>query len=137
MLILGLDPGQTTGYVVTETETNTADEVGAIVECGTMEDWREIERLLQTHTPNIMVIEKYLLYPALAKAQSFSPMLTSQVIGVAKFLAEKFCVPCIEQKAATGKAVILSEDLYRELHNDHIRDAARHIRAYLLSKGMR
>lgn len=138
MILLGLDPGESTGFAVvdTEQESTFVDGLGAILEFGVMDGWREVERLIVAHKPNTIVIEKFVLYPNRAAAQSYSPMIPSQVIGVIKYLAEQHGIPCIEQTASSGKSFMLSDELYTHLYSPHARDAARHVGVYLYSRGM-
>ena len=137
MIILGFDPGESTGYGVVDTsmQSEFEDPIGGVVCKGVLDLWRGVEKLVIEHQPDVIVVEKFILYPGKAAAQSYSPLLPVQVIGVVKYVAEQHAILCIEQPAHIGKQMRLSDELYAHLRNKHVRDAFRHIAAYVYSKG--
>jgi len=137
VIILGFDPGESTGYGVVDTskQSEFEDPIGCVVGKGILDLWRGVEKLVIEYRPDKIVVEKFILYPGKASAQSYSPLLPVQVIGVIKYVAEQHAIPCIEQPAHIGKQMHLSDELYAHLRNKHIRDAFRHIAAYVYSTG--
>ena len=50
-----------------------------------------------------LVVEKFRLYPDKAGAQSWSPMLTAEMIGALKWMANLYKIPVCEQGASIKK----------------------------------
>ena len=132
MIVLAFDPGETTGWCYMNTAT---DEV----ECGSFERWREVPSLVVRYFPvqgsypqARIVIERFMLYPWLAKRLKWDKLLTVEVIGVIKYLAESYGIEYVMQSARTGKLIELQNapaGLDRHAH-----DAMRHALMYLKTK---
>lgn len=87
----------------------------------------------------VLVIERYQLYPHLAQAQSGSDMLTSQLIGALRLLACQLNVPVVIQQAALKtptENVIVKKKITRQStgEGDHAKDAETHGYAYLFRR---
>lgn len=138
MKILCLDIGETTGikyfdydknyillnqdmskYVIAEKESRsnilTYDLISLIEEHG---------------TPDICVIEKFVLYKHRAASKIGSSFIEVENIGKAKILMETFKTPIIEQMAVNVKGAFPDSKLKQHKvytkGSDHIRDATRH-----------
>lgn len=128
MKVLGVDPGDTTGYVIVDT-------VSGQVLYGTFPVWSGLESLVLSLEPSdAIVFESFRLYPAKAQAQSWSSFPAVEVIGVLKFLARKQHVPIVEQSASEGKSVDV--DIDQRSVGRHAYDALRHVLVYLRRQGV-
>lgn len=85
---------------------------------------------------DVVVVERYQLYPHLAQLQQGSDMRTSQMIGAIKVVARMHGVPVVIQPAAFKKAaesLIKHRGIVRKSlgHGDHAKDAETHGYTYL------
>lgn len=77
----------------------------------------------------IVGIEKFVLYPWAAKAQSFQEFANVQLIGVVKYLLDELGIPYVEARAVQTKTQFSKERLARMGYHiqydvdDHKRDA--------------
>ena len=128
MLILTIDPGETTGYVVAETDGLDYD----IKISGQFPNWRQIEVLLTYWLPDTIVYEAFHLSPQIAKFKTRSIMPTVEVIGVLKYLAWKHIVGelLVSQPPGFKELVSLPRHV-AGVTGPHARDALRHLIAYL------
>lgn len=88
----------------------------------------------------VLVIERYQLYPHLAQAQAGSDMLTSQLIGALRLMACQLGVPVVLQQAALKtptENAIAKRGIARKSKGkgNHAKDAETHGYAYLLRGG--
>jgi hypothetical protein len=135
-VILALDPGGTTGYaVLRHTPLATLREEPTVVQAGTFPDWKGLRALLDTWSPEVLVMEGFRLYPWKAQGQAFSEMIAPQVIGVAHYLAEERAIPVVVQSAAAGKAARLGAETRKAIGSRHAQDAVSHGAAYLRTLG--
>lgn len=134
-LLLALDPGEATGFVLVPCVALPAVLAEADFPeprvMGVLSLWRGVDRLIADYRPCRIVIEQFRLYPNKAAEQSYSTMLAPQVIGAVRCLAEGWGIPVIEQSAATGKSVYLPDAVFAALKSRHIRDAYCHAVKYL------
>jgi 2-methylisocitrate lyase-like PEP mutase family enzyme len=102
---------------------------------GRPEAVRAVRDALHLHHVDELVIEKFVLYPDRAAQQAFSPMLTSELIGKLKFLAELNDVPVEMQGAMIKKptaAQLAARGIKRVGVGSHARDAELHLYYRLL-----
>ena len=136
--ILGVDPGETTGYaLVICGETMDTLE---IVEHGVVVLWHGLEDLIVQYKVNIVVAEQFRLYPKLAKVQSFSTMVASRVLGAVEEITDRLEIPLKEQGANIGKNVHVPDSIYnivRKYKSAHEKDALKHAIAYLYGIGVK
>ena len=86
MLILTIDPGETTGYVIAEADGLDYD----IKISGQFPNWQMFEVLIRQHLmylSDVIVYEAFYLSPQIAKFKTRSTLPTVEVIGVLKYLA--------------------------------------------------
>lgn len=138
MKILAIDPGETTGVAVCE----IGDTMGTfrVIDHKSISLWRGIDFLLDVHHPDVIVAELFRLYPQCAKAQSFSSMVASRVIGAVEYIAEKRGITLVEQSAAVGTKIHLPKHIFSEIgkgKTPHEVDATKHAYAYCLGKGIK
>lgn len=99
MIILGLDPGVSTGWGLVQAEKAQSLKV---LRFGTTLDQSLLELEEQFQEADRIVIENWKVRPKEARKGSFDwdPMITPQVIGAAKLLSRLHGKPAFEQSPA-------------------------------------
>ena len=131
MLILAIDPGETTGYVIAETDGLDYD----IKISGQFPNWQSLEALIVYWLPDHIIYEAFHLSPQIAKFKTRSIMPTVEVIGVLKFLAWQYTTPLISQPPGFKELITLPRHV-AGVTGPHARDALRHLVAYLRRKNV-
>ena len=126
MLILALDPGETTGYVIAESDGLDYD----IKLSGQFPNWQMFEALIARYVPDAIVYEAFYLSPQIAKFKAHSVLPTVETIGVLKYLAWRCQVRLIPQLPSAKELVTLPRYV-AGVSGSHARDALRHLIAYL------
>ncbi len=126
MYVLAFDPGETTG--VAWLKHTEGEEEATILDTYVTPLWDGIEETILSSPPDVVVIEDFRLYPGKAKFLGFNEMPAAQVIGVIKFLCDKYEIPYVMQPASIKQAV--RGDL-SEVKTIHAKDAAKHGVYYL------
>jgi len=127
MLVLALDPGETTGYIVAEVAGINYD----IKLSGQFPNWQMFEALITTWSPGIIVYEAFHLSPQIAKFKAWSTLPTVETIGVLKYLAQKYAVRKLVAQPASAKEVVSLPRYIAGVSGPHARDALKHLIAYL------
>lgn len=94
--ILALDPGEHTGWCYQDPE-------GDIVGGTAGKDHVEVATLLMTLMPDIVVMERFNLYPQMAKSLAWNSFYPCEVIGVIRYLCMRFDIPLVEQAPSIKK----------------------------------
>lgn len=97
------------------------------------------QKLLRAPMSAELVIEEFLLYAHKLAAQTWSPMLTSQMIGALKWIARKQGVPVFEQGAFIKKPTrrqMRARGIETVVHGVHARDAELHLYYRILKEGL-
>ena len=139
MIVLGIDPGGTTGYgaVLLGVDTQSNEEIYKFMDAGELPDWHGLEELIIKINPQVIIYEQFKLYPWLAKNQSWSEMETAQVIGVLHYLCEKYNKivkgqGANEKKLARPRAIAMLKAYgNKSRYSDHSIDALTHALVYL------
>lgn len=139
--IIGLDPGEETGWVMFDAVNFQVDEFGTF-RFEELHEWAFASG--RFHAARLIVCERYVLYPGKAAAQSFSDFPPVEVIGAVKYLCQLYNKPLVIQgagernfwgserdakKYAAGNGRLRKLGLW--LRNKHSRDALRHVLTYL------
>lgn len=141
MVILSLDPGETTGYCIfdwpytrqikpRENLSKYLVEAGQIASRDIVMQNESIDKLVGKFRPNKIVYEKFMLYGHKAASQIGSDMFTPQVIGQIRVIAAEHGIDTISNSAQNAKLFYTDKKL-RE-HDmwqsgvKHARDAIRH-----------
>ena len=127
MLILAIDPGGTTGYVVAETDGLDYD----IKISGQFPNWQSLEALLTYWLPDAIIYEAFHLSPQIAKFRTRSIMPAVEVIGVIKYLAWMHVTTRLIAQPPSSKELITLPRYVAGISGPHARDALRHLIAYL------
>lgn len=94
--ILALDPGEHTGWCY-------QDPVGDIVGGTAGKSHVEVATLLMTLMPDIVVMERFNLYPQMAKSLAWNSFYPCEVIGVIRYLCMYWDTPLVEQAPSIKK----------------------------------
>lgn len=94
--ILCLDPGESTGWVL-------GTEERAIRGGTCPRNHVEVARLIQCEAPDVIVLERFNLYPGMAKSLAWNSFYPCEVIGVIKYIAMKYNIPIVEQAPSVKK----------------------------------
>ena len=132
--LLGLDPGESVGFVVVT--ATLGSRTATVHEHGVLRLWHGLGTLVKRHHPDVIIYERWRLYPWTAKSLTWSELPSVQVVGVIKFVAEMLQVPCIGQNASFRKNYKLPKSRFRQVDNPHARDALQHVLAFVKSGGL-
>lgn len=138
MIILAIDPGETTGVAV----CTVGEYISTfnIISHNVISKWRGVETLVDNYSPDIIVAESYRLYPHLATAQAFSTMVAARVLGAIEEIAERRGIRLVEQAASIGTKLRLPDDIFQKVGRywtPHEKEAVKHAVAYCYSLGIK
>lgn len=88
---------------------------------------------------SVLVIENFVLYPGQDRRTTWNPMLTSELIGMLKWIASQRRVPVVLQGADIKKptrAQLKPRGIKQVGSGSHARDAELHLYQYLLKEGL-
>ena len=94
--ILALDPGEHTGWCY-------QDPTGDIVGGTAPKNHVEVAQLIRLLRPNIVVKERFNLYPQMAKSLAWNSFYPCEVIGVIRYLCMYWDTPLVEQAPSIKK----------------------------------
>jgi len=84
---------------------------------------------------DVVIIEKFVLYPGKASAQSWSPMTTSEMIGAMRWIAAEATVEVVMQgadiKNPTRRQCKARHIQWKDNKSGHASDALLHLQYYL------
>ena len=132
-LILALDPGESTGWVLGTDER--------AIRGGTCKrNHGEVAQLIKDERPNIIVLERFNLYPGMAKSLAWNSFYPCEVIGVIKYLAMHMGITVVEQAPSVKKYagnIQYNEDwLFVKDRcsgvTEHTKDAYQHYRYFMI-----
>lgn len=63
----------------------------------------KVADIIREHTPNVVVLERFNLYPGMAKHLSWNSFYPCEVIGVIKYVSATFGIKVIEQAPGVKK----------------------------------
>ncbi len=130
MTILSFDPGGTTGYATCDKDYNIVS--------GHFAHFEDVNSLLLSVKPSIIIVESFALYPWKSKHKQWSSFPEVEVIGAIKHEAYLHGLQIIEQTPSTKQLFddkkLKQLGLYKQISN-HARDAVRHILYYQTTGG--
>lgn len=139
--LLAFDPGDTTGVCAVRegrccySAALSLDEImGLVSNCSSRAFENSDLGPFWFQDVDVMVIERWSLYPNMVETMMHSEFIPVQIIGMLRALAYALDIPVIYQTANAAQTLIPNErlDLYGwKLRGDHQRDAARHAIYYL------
>ena len=131
--ILALDPGESTGWVFGDGENALRGGT-----CG--RNHKEVAQLIRDEMPDIIVLERFNLYPGMAKSLAWNSFYPCEVIGVIKYMAMVHGITIVEQ-APSVKKYAGDIQKYTDWHyvkdrcskvTEHTKDAYQHYRYFLI-----
>lgn len=145
-IVIAFDPGETTGIVVVQGErllwsaAIPFDDAGgeSLLEhaAGPEPPFAFVSEEIE-----VVVYERWALYPAQARALTHSDIKPAQAVGMIRVIARRLGLDPVSQTPAAAKAHVTDERLkalafYKSLKTPHQRDAMRHA-IYFLDKEQR
>ena len=140
MCIIYFDPGESTGYAIT-------DNLGNLQRVGTLGNTTfnsELISLLSTlpEKPKLVIIESFQLYPWKAKNKSWSSFPEVEHIGAIKLYCHMNNIRWLEQKPAQKDTfnndlisyLLMEDDVDLDTATKHTYDAIRHMLVYFTTK---
>ena len=134
--ILVLDPGEHTGWCY-------QDPTGKLLGGTAGKDHKEVAKLFYDLRPDIVVMERFNLYPQMAKSLAWNSFYPCEVIGVIRYLCMVREIPLIEQAPSIKKyfgGFKTDWDQLKEVSKskkldvtEHTKDAYQHYRYFLLN----
>ena len=130
--ILVFDPGDHTGWCF-------QDSQGEIIGGTAPKIHEEVAQLIEQFKPDIVVLERFNLYPQKAASLSWNSFYPCEVIGVIRFLCNRYNIPIVEQapsiKKYFGGFKADWDALKTKSKNvtEHTKDAYQHYRYFLLN----
>ena len=127
--VLVFDPGDHTGWCFRDTSGRV---VGGT--CG--KHHMEVAERIQILRPDIVVFERFNLYPQMAKSLAWNSFYPCEVIGVIRYLCDRYNIPMVEQAPSVKKYFggfqkdwdqlkALSQDV-----TEHTKDAYQHLKYF-------
>lgn len=96
--VLVFDPGESTGWCF------ASDPARSMVCGGTArKDHLEVAQLIRIAQPDIVVLERFNLYPQMAKSLSWNSFYPCETIGVIKVVCMELKIPIVEQAPGIKK----------------------------------
>jgi hypothetical protein len=136
-IICGIDPGETTGFVLM-CLTSTKGDYDVIKAFEIPWGRRfELRNLLHKYLPDVLVIESFRLYEHKAKDQIGSDFPSVRVIGITEaYMYELDCLKAITYQPAhvTARVQVLARHVGVIGSSEHVKDAYKHLRYYLVTK---
>lgn len=127
--ILVFDPGESTGWCY-------RDFSGRVTGGTCKKHHREVAERIHILQPDIVVLERFNLYPQMAKSLSWNSFYPCEVIGVIRYLCDQKDIPVVEQAPSVKKYFGGFQDDWdqlRELSRDvteHTKDAYQHLKYF-------
>ena len=127
--VLVFDPGESTGWCF-------RDRDGRVVggTCG--KHHREVAERIQVLGPDIVVFERFNLYPQMAKSLAWNSFYPCEVIGVIRYLCDRYEIPIVEQAPSVKKYFGGFQQDWEQLKDlssnvtEHTKDAYQHLKYF-------
>jgi len=127
--VLVFDPGESTGWML-------GNFAGDIIDGGTdIKGHSGIADLILQHSPEIVVCERFHLFPGAAKSFSWSTFYPCEIIGVIRYMCEEHGITLVEQnpsikRYAGGFQKDWTEFKARNITTEHTKDAYLHLKYF-------
>ena len=127
--VLVFDPGESTGWCYRNQE-------GRVTGGTCKKNHMEVAEKIQIFNPDIVVFERFNLYPQMAKSLAWNSFYPCEVIGVIRYLCDKYNIPVVEQAPSVKKyfgGFQQDWDQLKELSQgvtEHTKDAYMHLKYF-------
>lgn len=127
--ILTFDPGESTGWCYRGPHK---------VDGGTLlKDHVQVAQSILTRCPDIVVLERFNLYPQMAKSLAWNSFYPCEVIGVIKYVCATLNIPVVEQAPSVKKYFGGFQADWEEVKQtegfkltEHVKDAYQHLKYF-------
>ena len=132
--VLVFDPGEHTGWCY-------QNRNGLLCGGTAKKSHEEVAQLIERSNPDIVVFERFNLYPQMAKSLAWNSFYPCEVIGVIRYLCNKYDIPMVEQAPSIKKYFggFRTDWDYLKAHSndvtEHTKDAYQHYRYFILNSG--
>ena len=128
--VLVFDPGESTGWCFRDENHVTTG--------GTLpKNHLEVARAITDRLPSIVVIERFNLYPQMAKSLAWTSFYPCEVIGVIKYVCASLKIPVIEQAPSVKKYFGGYQSDWEQVKQtkgfkltEHVKDAYQHLKYF-------
>lgn len=128
--ILTFDPGESTGWCFRDRD--------GVVTGGTLpRDHLVVAEAISTRKPDIVVFERFNLYPQMAKSLAWSSFYPCEVIGVIKYKCAQMSIPIVEQAPGVKKYSGGYKSDWEQVKStpgfkltEHVKDAYQHLKYF-------
>lgn len=127
--IIALDPGESTGWVF-------RDAKGKAIGGTCKKDHIEVAQLIEQLKPDVVVLERFNLYPHMSKSLAWNSFYPCEVIGVIKLTAMRNNMVLVEQAPSVKKYYGGAQPDWDEIRasssscTEHTKDAYMHLRYF-------
>ena len=128
--ILTFDPGESTGWCLRDSDGR--------VWGGTLpKDHKKVAHTIEATMPHIVVIERFNLYPQMAKSLVWNSFYPCEVIGVIKYVCTELNIPIVEQAPSVKKYFGGFKSDWEQVKQtpgfkltEHVKDAYQHLKYF-------
>lgn len=128
--ILVFDPGDHTGWVY-------RDGSGKVVGGTCQKNHLEVARCIEEHPADIIVMERFNLYPQMAQHLAWNSFYPCEVIGVIRYLCARGNIPLVEQAPSIKKYFGGYQSDWEQVKQtkgfkltEHVKDAYQHLKYF-------
>lgn len=101
--VLTLDPGESTGWCLGTISSEPQKTLVPIVGGTCARNHIEVAELIESIHPDILVFERFNLYPGMAKSLSWNSFYPCEVIGVIRYTCDRLKIRYVEQAPGVKK----------------------------------
>lgn len=143
--ILAFDPGESTGWCYKyEYKDYTSGKLCTSVTGGTLpKDRVQVAQAILERVPTFVVLERFNLYPQMAKSLAWNSFYPCEVIGVIKYICTTLNITVIEQAPSVKKYFGGFQADWEQVKQtpgfkltEHVKDAYQHLK-YFERNGLR
>ena len=127
--VLVFDPGDHTGWCFRDRDGRVTGGT-----CG--KHHIEVAERIQVLCPDIVVFERFNLYPQMAKSLAWNSFYPCEVIGVIRYLCDWYRIPIVEQAPSVKKYFGGFQQDWEQLKDlssngtEHTKDAYQHLKYF-------
>ncbi len=126
--VLVFDPGENTGWVY-------RNDTGEVIGGTAVRNHLDVAMLFIQYAPDLVIFERFNLYPGMAQSLSWNTFYPCEVIGVIRYLCVRESIPYIEQAPSDKKYSGGLDARWADLKSrctctEHTKDAYLHLRFY-------
>lgn len=136
--ILALDPGESTGWCARSWAVRGSQPGAYEYSGGTLpKDHQRVAGLIRQWAPQIVVLERFNLYPQMAKSLAWNSFYPCEVIGVIKYMCAEMSIQVVEQAPSVKKYFGGFQPDWEQVKEtpdfkltEHVKDAYQHLKYF-------